>query len=209
MVQIDEAAGAGARNLESMIRAVHADFPEAERVDEERLLIAHVAHRQHGAEEAACRDVPAHLFRRPGIALVARVLDHLEQQSGRMAHAQVLGAKPLLNAAVLGAVRLAVRLPERRRPQRDRIAGAGKLAGAGATRLARVRKCRGNGAHVGVAVPVIQVVDRDGAVHQHRLLHEALAEHLGEEVQIFLCASGTQRDVMNALHEGLHGSSSL
>ena len=48
----------GSRHLEPMIRAVDADLPEAERVDEERFLIAHVAHRQHGAEEAARRDVP-------------------------------------------------------------------------------------------------------------------------------------------------------
>ena len=140
VVQIHDPAGAGAWNFESMIRAVDSDLPEAERVDEKRFLIANVAHRQHGAEKAARPDVPAHLLRRPGMALIARVLDHLEEESGRMAHAKVLGAKPLLHAAMLRAVSVEVRLPERRRPLRDRITGGGKLARTGATRLARVRK---------------------------------------------------------------------
>src|SRR5204862_2406319 len=96
---------------------VHADLSKAERVDEKRFLIANVAHRQYGAEEAARPDVPAHLFRRPGITLIARVLDHLEEQSRRMAHANVLGAKPLLDAAMLGTASVEVRLPERGRPQ--------------------------------------------------------------------------------------------
>jgi hypothetical protein len=42
------------------------------------------------------------------------------------------------------------------------------------------------------------VIDRDAAVHQHRLLDEALTEHGGEEVEILLRPAGAEGDVMDA-----------
>src|SRR5262249_7265654 len=164
--------------------------------------------RQHRSKEAACRDVLRDLLRRPRVSVVAALFDHFEEQSGRMPGSQVLRAESLLHAAVVDAVPIEMLLPERTGARRNRVAGARELARAGAARLARVGKTGGDGADVGVAVPVIEVVDRDVAVHQDGLLHQPLCENRGEEIDILLRAAGAQRDVVNVLNQALHSSSS-
>src|SRR5438067_5866945 len=144
-VQVDDASGAVPRDLEPMIGSIDAYLAEAERVDEERFLLAHVTHRQHRPEEAARRDVSGDLRRRPRIPDVAALFDHLEEEPRWMTRPQVLRPEPLLDAAVVGAVAFEVVLPERNRANRHRIARARELAGAGAAGLARIRKTRGDG----------------------------------------------------------------
>src|SRR5206468_13107322 len=103
------------------------------------------------------------------------------------------------------AVAIEVLFPERGRPVRHGVAGAGQLAGPGAPRLARVRKTRGDRTDVGIGVAVVEVIDRDVAVHQDGLLDQPLPEDLCEEVDILLCAAGAQRDVVSTLQKALHG----
>src|SRR5262249_25774072 len=131
-VQIDDASGAAARHFEPMVGTIDADLAESERVDEERLLLARVAHRQHRSKEAACRDVLRDLLRRPRVSVVAALFDHFEEQSGRMPGSQVLRAESLLHAAVVDAVPIEMLLPERTGARRNRVAGARELARAGA-----------------------------------------------------------------------------
>jgi hypothetical protein len=66
-VQVDDPSGTGSRHFESMVGTIDADLLEAERVDEERFLFAHVANRQHGPKEAARPGVSRDLGRRPRI----------------------------------------------------------------------------------------------------------------------------------------------
>jgi len=192
-----------------MVGTINADLPEPERVDEERFLVAHIANRQHRAEEAARRGVPGDLLRHPGIPVIAALLDHFEEQPRRMPYPQVLRAEPFLHATVFGLVPIEVIFPERDRSVRNGVAGAGQLTGAGTPRLARVRKTRGDGTHVGIGISVIEMIDGDTPIHQDGLLDQPLPEDLGEEIEILLRAAGAQRDVMNALHQACHGSSSF
>src|SRR5437588_4324729 len=207
-VQVDDASGTGSRHFEPMVGTIDADLLEPECFDEEGFLFAHVANRQHRAKETARPCVSRNLGRRPWISVVAALLDHLEEQSGRMPHAQVLRAESFLHAAVFGAVAIEVLSPERDRSVRNGVAGAGELTGAGAPRLARVRKTGRDGTHVGIGVAVIEVIDGNVSVHQDGLLDQPLAEYLSEEVDVLLRAAGAQRDVVNALNQALHGSSS-
>jgi hypothetical protein len=48
------------------------------------------------------------------------------------------------------------------------------------------------------------VIDRDVAVHEHGLLHQALTEYLRAEVHILLCRTWTLRDVVDALDQRAH-----
>src|SRR5438309_935978 len=82
------------------------------------------------------------------------------------------------------------------------------LRNPSASRFARVRKTGGDRTDVGVAVAVIEMIDGDVPIHEDGLLDEPLPEDLGEELDILLRAAGTQRDVVNALNQALHGSSS-
>src|SRR5262249_53751102 len=181
-VQIDDASGTGSRDLEAMVRAVDANLAEAERVDEKRFLVAHVANRQHSPEEAAGPDVPRDLRRRPRIPVVCALLDHFEEQSGWMPDAQISRAEPFLHTAVLGAMPIEVLFPERDRARRNGVTGAGQLTGPGATRLPRVRETRGDRADVRVAIAVVEVIDRNAPIHQDGLLDHALPEYLREEI---------------------------
>src|SRR5262245_41602901 len=88
-VQVEVASSAGALHFEAMIGTVDADLAEPERVDEERLLVTHVANRQHRPEEAARPDVSRDLRRRPGIPVVVALLNHFEQQPRRMPYPQI------------------------------------------------------------------------------------------------------------------------
>src|SRR5207248_5557543 len=81
------------------------------------------------------------------------------------------------------------------------------LTGAGAARLARVRKAGGDRADVGIRVPVVEVINGNAAIHQDGLFDQSLPEHLGEEIDVLLRAAGAQRDVVHALQETRHGSS--
>src|SRR5262245_34405179 len=124
-VQVDDASRPGSRDFETVVGAVDADLAEPERVHEERFLLARIAHRQDRSEEAARADVPGDLRSGPRIPRVAALLDHLEEQAGWMPGTQVLRAETLLHAAVVGVVPIEVLLPERNRPGRNGIAGAG------------------------------------------------------------------------------------
>src|SRR6185436_6313068 len=98
-VEVDDPSGTGSRHFESMVGTIDAELPEAERVDEERFLFAHVAHREHGPEEAARPGVSRDLGRRPRASAVSALLDHLEEQSGGMPDSQILRAEPFLYVA--------------------------------------------------------------------------------------------------------------
>src|SRR3989442_13456237 len=204
-VQVDDASRTGSLHFEPVVGTIDADLAEPERVDEERFLVAHVAHRQHGPKETACPDVSGDLRRRPRISLVLALLNHFEEQPCGMPYPQILRANPFLHATVFGPVPIEVLFPERDRSVRNRIADAGQLARAGSPRLARVRKTRGDGTHVGIGISVVEVIDGDASIHQDGLLDQPLPEYLGKEVDILLCAAGAQRDVVNALHETFHG----
>src|SRR5262245_25901053 len=204
-VQVDDAPRTGARRFEAMIGSVDADLLESERFDEERLLLARVANRQHRAKEAASSGVSRDLSCRPRIPVVAALLDHFEEQPDGMPHPQILRAESFLHAAVFGLVAIEVIVPERDRSVRNGVAGTGQLAGPGAPRLPRVRKTRGDRTDVGVGIAVIEVIDRDVAIHQNGLLDQPLPENLSEEVDILLRAAGAQRDVVHTLHEACHG----
>ena len=123
MVQVDVATRTGASYFKAMIRAVGPHLLETERLDEERLLLADVADRQHCAKESMCPHVGADLLRGPGPPLVAGILDHLEQETHRVAEADVFGAEPLLNAAVLDLVMIEVLFPETGGTGRHGVAG--------------------------------------------------------------------------------------
>src|SRR5882672_1627835 len=203
-VQVDDASRTGSLHFEPMVGTIDADLAEPERVDEERFLVAHVPNRQHGSKEAACSGISWDLRRRPWISVVPALLNHFEEEPCGMPYPQILRAKPFLHTTVFGPVPIEVLFPERDRPVRNGITGAGQLARPGAPRLAGVRKTRGDGTHVGIGISVIEVIDGDASIHQHGLLDEALPEYLGEEVDILLRAAGAQRNVMNALHEACH-----
>ena len=123
-----------------------------------------------------------------------------------MPHPQVLRAESFLHAAVFGPVPIEVLFPKRDRSVRNGVAGAGQLARPGASRLPRVRKTRSDRTDVGVGVAVVEVIDGDVSIHQDGLLDQPLPEYLGKEVDILLRAAGAQRDVVNALHQALHGT---
>src|SRR5829696_1168789 len=85
MMQVDVAARTCAGDFEAMIGTVDADLLEPESLDEERLLLAHVADRQHRTKESVRAHVCADLLGRPRLPLVGRIFDDLEQQTHRMA----------------------------------------------------------------------------------------------------------------------------
>src|SRR2546429_4264316 len=108
-------------------------------VDEERFLVAHATNRQYRTKEAARPGVSWDLRRCPRISVVPALLDHFEEQSDGMPHAQILRAESFLHAAVFGPVPIEVLFPKRDRSVRNGVAGAGQLARPGAPRLPRVR----------------------------------------------------------------------
>src|SRR2546429_5335717 len=59
-------------------------------VDEERFLVAHATNRQYRTKEAARPGVSWDLRRCPRISVVTALLDHFEEQSDGMPHAQIL-----------------------------------------------------------------------------------------------------------------------
>ena len=93
-------------HFEAVIRSFARGLAEAERFGEESLLFVELTDRQHGAEEAAIGDVRADLARRPSGTRIARRLDDLEEESGRMAEADEVFAEALLDAAVVHVVPL-------------------------------------------------------------------------------------------------------
>src|SRR5207247_3561840 len=88
-------------DLEPMIGTVDTGLPETERFDEEAFLFFDLAHRQDGAMEAARGRLRIDLVGRPPRARVVRVLDHLEQQAGRVLESDERLPEALLNPAVL------------------------------------------------------------------------------------------------------------
>src|SRR5262249_41407204 len=104
------------------------------------------------------------------MSVVRALLDHLEEESGRMPYAQVLRVKPFLHTTVFGVMSVDVFFPERDRADRNSVTGARELAGPGASRFTRVRKAGGNRTHIGVRISVVEVIDRDASVHQDGLL---------------------------------------
>src|SRR5436190_24153995 len=83
-------------------------------------------------------DVGADFPGRPRPALVGCIFNDFEQQARWMPEADVLGAEPFLDSAVLDLVMLEMRFPEVGRAGRDRVTGRRQLPGAGASRLAAV-----------------------------------------------------------------------
>ena len=189
--------GAARVHLEAVIRTIGGGLAESERIDEEALLLGGVLHREDRSVESAQRDVRADLVRRPAGSPIARVLDHFEEQAGRMPEANVVLAEPLLNPTVLDLVTIQMVHPERRRALRGRECRRRDLARSDAAGDAPVRKRRQHRANLGVRVGVVQMIVSVAAVEQDRLLDQALAEDFRDEVDVLLRAAGAQRDVMN------------
>ena len=97
-----------------------------------------------------------------------------------------------------------VPLPEVRASHRDGMARHRHLPRTGASWLPAVRKRRRNGADLGASAAPVEVIDGNAPVHQHRLLHQTLAEDLAAEIQIVLCPVRAQRDVMDPFHQRCH-----
>ena len=100
MMQIDDVPRPSPRGLESVIGAVDADLPEAERIDEELLLLFNAANRQHDAKETAGGDVRTEMCGRPRPPAVIG-FDDFVLQAGRVPHAQVLPREPFPDPVML------------------------------------------------------------------------------------------------------------
>ncbi len=204
VMQIDDAARTTSASLEPMDVAIDSELAKTHRLDEELLLLLDTAYRHHRAEESTRRDVGADLIRHPRAPQIVARLDDLEQHTGRMTDANGLRAEALLDLAVLDLVAGEVIFPERRGAGGHGIRGDRDLAGTWSAAPAAVGKRSRNRSDLSVCVSPVEVVNRNPPVHQHRLLDEALPEDLGVEIQIFLCRTRAQRDVVDALYEGGH-----
>src|SRR5215472_10962276 len=95
-------------------------------------------------------------------------------------------SKSFSDWALLDAIALQVIAPERQRPLADGECRRLHLTRALPSRLAAIRKRRHDGAGLQDRVRIIQVVDRNRAVHQNGLLRHAKAENVRKEIHIFL-----------------------
>ena len=184
-----------------MIVAVDADLGQAEAVGQETLLLFGVAHRHGDRVESAHRSVGLDLLGRPALGLVVLVLDHLEVEAGGVAEVQRLLAETLALPGDLGVVALEMLLPEFQRAERHRIAGRVDLAGPAPAGNAHLREREGgrDRADLGIRVGVVEVVKRDRTVEQDGLLDHALADHLREEVDVFLRTPDTAGDMVQSV----------
>ena len=190
-----------------MIGTVDAGLPEAERFDEEPFFFFDLAHRQDGTMEAARGNLRVDLVGRPAGARVVRILDHFQQQAGRMREPDERLSEALQNPAVLDLVPVQMVLPEWQRAFRHRVGGGRDLARTRSTRDPPIRKRRQDQSDLGVRVAVVEVVVRVAAIEEDRLLDQPQAEHLRDEVDVLLRAVRAQRDVVQAFHEIRHVSS--
>ena len=149
---------------------------------------------------AADRVLGRHVATAVGLALVLLGLaDHLVRDAARMGELEALGPEAFdlsdLDAGVGQAIA----------PEADRLGGNGEVdrlrlvgpALAHPTRLA-VRERGQDGARVADAVGVVQVVDRDLAVEEHRLLDALEAQRADVEVVVLLRAADTEGQVVRA-----------
>ena len=190
-----------------MIGTVGAGLAESERVDEEPLLLHDLPHRQHRSVESARRHVGTDFFRRPAVSRIVAVFDDFHEQTRRMPEADERLAEALLDAAVIDVVARQVIGPERQRTFRHRVGGRRDLSGAWPSRNPSVGERRQNRSDFRVGVRVIQMVVRVSAVEQDGLFDQPKAEHLREEVDVFLRAAGAERDVVDAANDRVRHAS--
>ncbi len=116
---------------------------------------------------------------------------------GQRLLAEALGHGPVLHAVLVEMLR-----PECEGADRDGVDGAVDLSRAASPLEAGLleRERRHHRAHLGVLVGVVEVVDRRGAVEEHRLLDHPLADDLGEEIDVFLRRRRAAGDVMDSVN---------
>jgi hypothetical protein len=114
-----------------------------------------------------------------------------------MLESDVLLAEALLNSCVLNFVLIEVLLPERQRAFRRRIGSRADLARPLTPGLLAIREGGHHRARLGLRICVVQMVDRNGAIHQHRLLHHPQTDNLREKIDVLLGSASTRGDVVD------------
>ena len=96
--------------------------------------------------------------------------------------------------------------PEGERADRHGIAGRADLTRTRAALYAHLGEGEGgrDRADLGVGIGVVEVIERHRAVEQDRLLDHALADDLGEEVDVLLRAPDAAGDVMQTVDACCH-----
>src|ERR1700683_695776 len=121
-----------------------------------------------------------------------------------MLESDVLLTEALLNPGMLHLMLVEVLFPEWQRPLGSRIRGDANLTGPLAANLLAIRKGCHHRSRFSIGIGIIQVVDRDGAIHQHSLLYHAQANNLREEVNVLLRSTRTRGDMVDARYVVFH-----
>src|SRR5579871_5681173 len=146
--------------------------------------------------EAADRFAEPDLRRGPAFPLVLFILDDLELQSRGMIEPDKRLSEAFSGGFLFDVMALQVILPERESAFGNGKRGGIDLAGAAPPLEAAVRKRGHDGSRFDLRVRVIQVIDRNLAIHEHGLLGHAQAKRLRKEIDIVLGASGASGDVV-------------
>ena len=194
-------------HLEAVKLAFMAGLAEAQSFREKALAFGHLSHREDRSIKAAHGLTGADLFRCPALPVVIRVFEDFERQSSRVLESDVLLTEALLNAGVLNLVLIEMVFPERQRAFGRRIRSGRDLARALTSSLLAVGERSHHRAWLGVRIGVVQMVDRNGAVHQNGLLDHPQTDYLREKIDVLLGSACTRGDVVDACYVILHRSS--
>src|SRR5712691_5339784 len=110
-------------------------------------------------------------------------------------------SEALLDATVLDVVPVQMIDPELRRSLGNRIGRGRNLTGSRASLHAIVGKGGVYRAGLGIGVGVVKMVVGVAAVKKNGLLDQPLAEHLRQEVHVFLSAARTDGDMVHACYQ--------
>ena len=189
---------ASGSRFEAMILAIRTGLPETQCIDEEAFGFRHLADGQYRAVKPAYRFAETNLRGGPAFPPIIGVLDDFEFQAGGMRETDERLSKPLGDGLLLELVPLQMILPERQRTFGYRERRGLHLTGSPAALQPAVRKGGHHGPGFDFSVRIIQVVNRNLAVHQNSLLGHAQADGLRKEFDVFLSAARAGGDVMIA-----------
>jgi hypothetical protein len=191
-------------DFEAMIRAVDAGLAETAGFGEEDLFLFHFAHGKQRAVETADGFGVGDLGGDPAVALLVGILNDFDDEAGGMFEVDEVLAEAFMDAAMDDPMFIQVIDPEGQGSFGDGIDGGLDLARPGTALDPLVRKSRHDGAGLGFAVGVIEVIVRVAAVKQNGLFDQTLSDHLGKEIDVFLRAAGTGGDVMQPCNGIIH-----
>src|SRR5580704_7657440 len=204
MLEDQSTAWPSGSNFKPMIRAFLAGLAKAKSLGKETLAFGDLPHGEDGAIESPDGFTAPDLVGGPAFPVVVRFFEYFEGQSRRMLESNEFLAEPFLNAGVRSLMPIELIFPERQGSLRRRISCRGDLARA----LTPLFLAVGEGGHhrtrLGVLVGIVQVVNRNLAIHEDGLLHHAQAKNLGEKVDILLGSAGTRGDVVDACYWVVH-----